>query len=104
LLDSIDSTAVAAGGAIEPSAAIVSRGIVDYIDRLIYCFPRMKTRGGSMSSSKPAAAAVERIIGWIPSWYRRLASRVVGYYDSPKDSLVTRPSLIRTACAARSLP
>jgi hypothetical protein len=57
-----------------------------------------------MSSGKPAAAAVERIIGWIPSWYRHLARRVVGYYDSPKDSLVTRPSSLRTACAARSLP
>jgi hypothetical protein len=57
-----------------------------------------------MSSGKPAAAAVERIIGWIPSWYRHLARRVVGCYDSPKDSLVTRPSSLRTACAARSLP
>jgi Protein of unknown function (DUF1214) len=32
-------------------------------------------------------ARVDRIIGWIPTWYRHLASRVTGYYDSPKDSL-----------------
>ena len=32
-------------------------------------------------------ARVDRIIGWIPTWYRHLASRVVGYYDSPKDAL-----------------
>jgi Protein of unknown function (DUF1214) len=32
-------------------------------------------------------ARVDRIIGWIPTWYRHLASRVVGYYESPKDAL-----------------
>jgi hypothetical protein len=38
-------------------------------------------------SAEELQARVDRIIGWIPTWYRHLASRVVGYYDSPKDAL-----------------
>lgn len=30
---------------------------------------------------------VDRIIGWIPTWFRHLASRAAGFYDSPKDAL-----------------
>lgn len=32
-------------------------------------------------------ARVDRIIGWVPTWYRHFASRVNGYYDSPRDAL-----------------
>jgi hypothetical protein len=32
-------------------------------------------------------ARVDRIVGWIPTWYRHLVKRAVGFYDSPKDSL-----------------
>ncbi|MET0659986.1 MAG: DUF1214 domain-containing protein [Steroidobacteraceae bacterium] len=38
-------------------------------------------------SAEELRARVDRIIGWIPTWYRHLASRVAGYYNSPKDSL-----------------
>ena len=38
-------------------------------------------------SADELRARVDRIINWIPTWYRHLNSRVVGYYDSPKDSL-----------------
>jgi hypothetical protein len=38
-------------------------------------------------SAEELRARVDRIIGWIPTWYRHLASRVAGYYDSPRDSL-----------------
>jgi Protein of unknown function (DUF1214) len=38
-------------------------------------------------SAEELHAKVDRIIGWIPTWYRHLASRVAGYYDSPKDAL-----------------
>ena len=38
-------------------------------------------------SAEELRAKVDRIIGWVPSWYRHLASRVAGYYESPKDSL-----------------
>jgi hypothetical protein len=38
-------------------------------------------------SAEELRARVDRIIGWIPTWYRHLASRAVGYYDGPKDAL-----------------
>jgi hypothetical protein len=38
-------------------------------------------------SADELRARVDRIIGWIPTWYRHLASRAAGFYDSPKDSL-----------------
>jgi hypothetical protein len=30
---------------------------------------------------------VDRLIGWIPSWYRHLTKRVEGYYEAPRDAL-----------------
>jgi hypothetical protein len=38
-------------------------------------------------SADELRARVDRIIGWVPTWYRHLASRAAGYYNSPKDSL-----------------
>jgi len=54
-----------------------------------------------MSSSKPAAAAVERIIGWIPSGYRYLASGVIGYYDSPAETAVMSAAQCSAALRSR---
>jgi hypothetical protein len=49
-------------------------------------------RVGASYPPEPISAAelrgrVDRIIGWIPTWYRHLASRVASYYDSPKDAM-----------------
>ena len=49
-------------------------------------------RVGAIYPPAPVSAAelrdrVDRIIGWIPSWYRHLAGRTIGFYDSPKDAL-----------------
>jgi hypothetical protein len=30
---------------------------------------------------------VDRLIGWIPTWYRHLTKRVEGYYEAPRDAL-----------------
>jgi hypothetical protein len=49
-------------------------------------------RVGASYPPQPISAAelrarVDRIIGWIPTWYRHLAGRAVGYYDGPRDAL-----------------
>lgn len=38
-------------------------------------------------SADELRSKVDRIIGWVPTWYRHLASRAAGFYDSPKDAL-----------------
>jgi len=38
-------------------------------------------------SADELRARVDRIIGWVPTWYQHLASRATGYYDGPKDAL-----------------
>jgi hypothetical protein len=40
-----------------------------------------------LASGADIACRIERLIGWIPSWYRHLERRVEGYYDSPPDRL-----------------
>jgi hypothetical protein len=30
---------------------------------------------------------VDRLIGWIPTWYRHLTKRVEGYYEAPREAL-----------------
>jgi hypothetical protein len=37
-------------------------------------------------SNAELARRMDRLIGWIPSWYRHLQRRVEGYYESPADS------------------
>jgi hypothetical protein len=36
-------------------------------------------------SSVELARRFDRLIGWIPTWYRHLERRIEGYYDSPSD-------------------
>lgn len=51
------------------------------IERLGASYPPEPISAGELR------ARVDRIIGWIPTWYRHLAGRATGFYDSPKDAL-----------------
>jgi hypothetical protein len=51
------------------------------IERLGAHYPPPLTSGADI------ACRIERLIGWIPSWFRHLERRVEGYYDSPPDRL-----------------
>jgi hypothetical protein len=40
-----------------------------------------------LASGVDIASRVERLIGWMPTWFRHLESRIEGYYQSPTDRL-----------------
>jgi len=43
-------------------------------------------------SAEELHARVERLIGWIPTWYRHLRARVASYYETPENTLKFVPS------------